>query len=233
MMSPNTEATGSRKSGMALPPLMLEIQTGKHKGRRVRLVDAEVIVGRGEEATIRISSAEVSREHCKLIPELASGQVRVLDLKSRNGTFVDGRPVNGEKVLKAGGTLTVGPLTFLLVGKEEPVAASKNVALKGKVAASDGARLSDDEIAGWLSDYEIPTISANSPTDTAILKKSDSSSAIPQNALSDSQQPPASLLSGTQSGQSKRREFRSVAEEAEDIIRRHFEKIALEEQTAE
>ncbi|WP_437226311.1 FHA domain-containing protein [Planctomicrobium sp. SH661] len=209
---------------MAALPMMLEIQTGKHKGRRVKLTETEVIVGRGEESGIRIASAEVSREHCRLIPD--HGRVRVIDLNSRNGTFVDGRPVNGERMLNPGGSLTVGPLTFVLIGNEESATLKTAVALKGKSGVGD--KLSDDEIANWLSDSEIPTTSPDAPTETAIIKNAPTT----EPAQPVAQQPPSSLLSSSHLQVAKRREFKSVAEEAQDIIRRHYEMLAQEERAS-
>lgn len=215
---------------MAPQSLLLEIQTGKHKGRKVRLAEAEVIVGRGDEAGIRIASAEVSREHCKLIPQ--NGKILVIDLNSRNGTFVDGRPVDGMRWLRPGGSLTVGPLTFTLIGNEESASSPPSaVALKGKKAATD--KLSDDEIVDWLSDSELPAATGNAATETSIIKHSPTAATVDSTTPASPDilpaQPVDVFLSPPQIPASKRREFKSVAEEAQDIIRRHFEMLALEE----
>lgn len=217
---------------MASQPLILEIQTGKHKGRRIRLTDAEMTIGRGETASIRIASAEVSRDHCRLISE--NGRVRVVDLKSRNGTFVDGRPVDGEKLLNPGGLLTVGPLTFLLVGKEEASPLRlPGVRLKGKTGSDDD--LSDDDIAAWLSDMELPTVRANEHTDTSILKQPQLDSRATETATPKPELEETSLslnafgLPNVVARPDRRRQFKSVAEEAQDIIQRHFELLSEQE----
>lgn len=220
---------------MASQPLILEIQTGKHKGRRIRLTDAEMTIGRGENSSIRIASAEVSRDHCKLIAE--NGRVRVVDLKSRNGTFIDGRPVDGEKILNPGGLLTVGPLTFLLLGKEEPnpLLQDPGVRLKGKKGSDDN--LSDDDIAAWLSDTELPTALAHELTDTSIIKRADletqsNEPLVPEPAIEESR------LSLNEFGLPKqpvspdrRNQFKSVAEEAQEIIRLHYESLGEKPQS--
>jgi len=182
---------------------ILEIQTGKHKGRKVRLSQDEVLVGRSESAKIRVASDDVSREHCTLIPN-ADG-ILVRDLGSRNGTFVDGKPVSGEKLLLPGGTLTVGPLTMVLLGPPAAEPPRKaDVKVGGK--SSNDQSLSDDEIASWLSDDQPADPSS---TDTAVdlkspMRPAPASPAVPEPAP-------------------KRREFKSIAEEAQDIIRRHYE----------
>jgi len=214
-------------------PLLLEIQTGKHRGRRVRLTGADVLVGRGEEAAIRIASTEVSREHCRLIP--LQGKVRVIDLNSRNGTFVDGRPVNGERILSPGGSLTVGPLTFLLVGNEETVVQCEvTVALKGRTGTSD--QLSEDKIVDWLSDYELPVSRQNAATETSIMKQDqilpgELPNLPPANGKASSNGDPfrGARPARQPTGPLSRTSARSVREEARDIIRRHLEKMAREQ----
>jgi len=234
---------------MAALPLLLEVQTGKHRGRRVRLTGAEILVGRGEEAAIRIASTEVSREHCRLIP--LQGKVRVIDLNSRNGTFVDGRPVNGERILSRGGSLTVGPLTFLLVGNEETVVQCQvAVALKGRTGTSD--QLSEDKIVDWLSDYELPVSRQNAAIETSVLKQDEilpagllnlnaansnstkSSAGHPQTANgkapSNGNPLPGARPPRKPAVSPHGAPVRTVREEARDIIRRHMEKMAQEQQ---
>ncbi|WP_175517244.1 FHA domain-containing protein [Planctomicrobium piriforme] len=143
----------------------LEVQTGKHKGRQIPLTRPETIIGRGEEARIRIPFPEVSREHCRLT--ISNKSVVVEDLKSRNGTFVDGRPVTKVTVLEPGSTLTIGPVTLLLVGTEPVMEAQLvDVALGGKSAVNE--KISDDDIVSWISDAEIPTLQSMG-LDTASL----------------------------------------------------------------
>ncbi|RMF75104.1 MAG: FHA domain-containing protein [Acidobacteria bacterium] len=49
------------------------------------------IVGRDEQATIRLDDPEVSAEHCRI--EVDAGICRITDLASRNGTTLNDRPV--------------------------------------------------------------------------------------------------------------------------------------------
>ncbi|HWL09420.1 MAG TPA: FHA domain-containing protein [Planctomicrobium sp.] len=135
----------------------LEIQTGKHKGRRIPIKLEEMIIGRGTQARIRIPSPEVSREHCRIIKQ--GHRLIIEDLKSHNGTFINGRPITGKRFLSPGSTLTVGPMTFLLLGAgPPPMRPSSEVMLAGKVAVN--TNYSDDEIVGWLSDNEVASSAA-------------------------------------------------------------------------
>ena len=90
----------------------LVVDSGKHRGRQVPLKGETIIIGRSEEAQVRIGSADVSREHCTLRPT-ASG-VLVEDHGSRNGTLIDDERITAQVLLAAGSTLTVGPMRFRL-----------------------------------------------------------------------------------------------------------------------
>lgn len=67
-------------------------------------------IGRREDCQIRIVSSEVSRQHCQLI--VKSGSLYAIDLKSSNGTFVNGLRIQAPTVLNPGDTLVIGPLVF-------------------------------------------------------------------------------------------------------------------------
>ena len=69
------------------------------------------VIGRGEECTLRIPLAAVSRRHAELIK--GEDELRVRDLASSNGTYVNNRRIN-ETALKAGDRLAVGPIVFTL-----------------------------------------------------------------------------------------------------------------------
>lgn len=77
----------------------------------------KVVVGRRLECDLRIPTNDVSREHC----EISSNGVilKVKDLGSSNGTFVNGRRVT-EAQLKAGDKLGVGPVVFVVQIDGEP-----------------------------------------------------------------------------------------------------------------
>ena len=180
-------------------PVLL-VLTGKHKGKRVRLTDPETVIGRDEAAKIRVATHEVSRQHTLLI--ITEAGLLVRDLSSRNGTFINGAPIAEETILHPGDTLTVGPMTFELEGGD--VVQKQATATKASPSKKD-PKASDDEIAGWLIDE---TNEGLSTSDTTIL------SGKPKSTTSPPPKPKA-----------PKREFKSVAEEAEDIIRRHIESL--------
>ncbi len=180
------------------PPILI-VLTGKHKGKRVKLTDAETVIGRDEGAKIRVATHEISRQHCLLMPHPEGVLVR--DLGSRNGTFINGIPIAEETLLKPGDTLTAGPMTFEL---ERGDASKKSAAPTNARRGKADPKTSDDEIANWLTDDSDAELTAS---DTTILTGRAATPSAPK--------PP----------KTPRREFKSVAEEAEDIIRRHLESL--------
>jgi hypothetical protein len=179
----------------------LIVETGKHKGKRLKLPEGEAVLGRDEEAHVRIASEEVSRTHCLLIS--SPGKLVVRDLGSRNGTFVNGKPIAGDVVLQPGDLLVVGPMGFRLPAGEAEAADAKPIPTKKLNKAEKGSGLSDDEIQAWLG---LGVGEVKSDADTAVMEAAPPSAApiepiVPQ----------------------AKKVFRSVAEEAADIIRRHQE----------
>ena len=67
------------------------------------------VLGRAPEAQVPVSDCWASRLHCVL--ERADGTLRVRDLGSRHGTWVNGALVS-EACLQPGDRLTVGITTF-------------------------------------------------------------------------------------------------------------------------
>jgi hypothetical protein len=67
-------------------------------------------VGRKAPADIIVPGAGVSREHCLI--ELAADQLRVTDLNSTNGTYIDNKRIDRSEVLAVGSVLRVGNVSF-------------------------------------------------------------------------------------------------------------------------
>jgi pSer/pThr/pTyr-binding forkhead associated (FHA) protein len=67
------------------------------------------VIGRGEKCDLRVPVEPVSRRHCEII--LSGSQLKVKDLASSNGTYVNNHRVN-EAALHAADRLIVGPIVF-------------------------------------------------------------------------------------------------------------------------
>lgn len=61
--------------------------------RRLSLLTGENLIGRDDAANIRLDHPVVSRRHARIL--VGDAGARIEDLGSKNGTFVDGRPVLG------------------------------------------------------------------------------------------------------------------------------------------
>ena len=73
--------------------------------------DATLVVGRAEDAGLRIDNHSISRQHCQV--SSVTGVFQVADLNSRNGTQVNGRVVVGQHTLRAGDEITIGQVTLV------------------------------------------------------------------------------------------------------------------------
>src|SRR5215470_3291190 len=92
---------------------------GPLQGNVFPLPQSEVSVGRESTNQLSISDGTLSRRHCVFVPSNGGFQVR--DLNSRNGTLVNGVPVE-EKLLEHGDPIWVGESAFvyLLDERENP-----------------------------------------------------------------------------------------------------------------
>jgi pSer/pThr/pTyr-binding forkhead associated (FHA) protein len=75
----------------------IRVVRGPEPGRIFELTDDVVTIGRGRKNTIIIHDNEISREHCRLVRVLFDYEI--VDLKSTNGTFLNGRPVGETSTL--------------------------------------------------------------------------------------------------------------------------------------
>jgi|GEM_PF-4067081 len=71
-----------------------------------------VVIGRSSKNCIIVlyGVKSVSKEHCRIFKE--SGLIYVKDLDSSNGTYVNGKKIESQTILKTGDTLTLGKLAL-------------------------------------------------------------------------------------------------------------------------
>ena len=197
----------------------LIILTGKHHGKKMALPEGcKLVVGRDEGVAVRLATSEVSRRHCAI--RVRDGITSIEDLGSRNGTIVNDVVIQKRTRLKPGDILRIGPMLFEFQDKA-PVTA--------KAAASEAAPASDevviretseDSVVNWLAEEE----PESAETDTVLAK----SAAAEGDSTTDAAKP-GQTPSGVQATAEadvpppSKKEFESIAEEAQDIIRRHLE----------
>jgi pSer/pThr/pTyr-binding forkhead associated (FHA) protein len=92
-------------------PFFLEVQSGSRKGEKIRLNPGQVVrIGRGEKSDFAFAEdSHMSSAHFSV----DCGTCRLADLKSRNGTLVNGQKVDAA-VLKNGDTIVAGETAFMV-----------------------------------------------------------------------------------------------------------------------
>lgn len=110
------------------------------------MTTAETVIGRHPECTFQINSNMVSRKHAKIVKD--GNQFVVEDLGSGNGTFVNGKKIDGPTGLSHDDRIKLGPI---LLRFETPEGAStpKTAPLPGPTAGTgDGADFNVDVSEG-------------------------------------------------------------------------------------
>jgi len=92
----------------------LEAVSGPLKGRLFPLTKAELSIGRDPSNDVSLLDSLVSRRHCVIRKE--TKEFRLLDLDSRNNTFVGGVPIK-ERVLVHGDQIRVGDSILIFQGE--------------------------------------------------------------------------------------------------------------------
>lgn len=142
----------------------LEGLTDNVKGKRLEMRGDSFLVGRGSTSDIQLEDPQVSREHARL--SYAEGQLRLEDLGSTHGTFVNGDPIK-TSTLKNGDRIRFGGSLFHLH-------VAKGVIAEAEPGQDDIATVmaTEDEIATQLaSEDEIATQLASEDDVSTVLSK--------------------------------------------------------------
>jgi DNA-binding winged helix-turn-helix (wHTH) protein len=82
--------------------------------RAIVLPDGVSIIGRDPDCPVWLDASGVSRRHARIEVERGGAVVRIQDLGSKNGTFVDGVAVRGIAPVGNGGVIQVGSVGLTL-----------------------------------------------------------------------------------------------------------------------
>jgi len=147
--------------------IKLEVLAGKNTGQSIPITGNKFYIGRAEDCHLRPASDMISRHHCAIVTE--ESYVGVRDFGSRNGTFINGEQVIGERELKPGDRLKVGPLEFTVhivhglgAKKRPPVSDLKEAAAR----SAAGPAKNEFDVAGWLEDTADAEPKTRSTTET-------------------------------------------------------------------
>ena len=107
-----------KHSAAELPVLIA--QTGKLNGSRWVLEGDQVLIGRGPECDLVVADRQVSRQHARI--RRTGGGFMLEDLGSKNGTHLNGVPIEREILLQDGDIIQIAlVLRLVFVGTEDTV----------------------------------------------------------------------------------------------------------------
>ena len=139
--------------------IKLKVLKGTGAGKEVRIPTPKCLIGRGEDCHMRPKSEAVSRRHCVIITQ--KGEALIRDLESKNGTFVNGKTIQRDHVLKTGDKVQVGPLAFEVLidhsigGEKKPrVKSIKEAAVRTSASNQETTVIDDSDISDWLDEAD-------------------------------------------------------------------------------
>jgi pSer/pThr/pTyr-binding forkhead associated (FHA) protein len=121
-IAPGVTEQRAREIANRAPTASLEIVRGPFAGACFQVERAVCSLGRGEENDVRIRDDTVSLTHATLLRK--RGAWFVVDLRSMNGTFVDGSRVAGERELCPGARVRLGAVELVFRAIDGETAAS-------------------------------------------------------------------------------------------------------------
>jgi len=115
----------------------LLVMQGRDRGQRFAMADDVITLGRESTCTIQLHDSEVSRKHCELRRD-AAGNVKLTDLGSSNGTYLNGQAVK-ETVLQSGDRIQLGR-TLLLFSLTQAASDNPQLVHQVDIISRDRAR---------------------------------------------------------------------------------------------
>ena len=138
----------------------LKVVGGKQHGSLIPLQTKKFLVGREQDCQLRPSSESVSRHHCVFTMDEFS--VRLRDLGSTNGTFVNGQRVQGQAILQPGDRILIGKLEF-------EIAIHDSVAAVHYARAAAAPAFGSNSDAGFMLN-ELAEMPEPAPTDETLTE---------------------------------------------------------------
>jgi pSer/pThr/pTyr-binding forkhead associated (FHA) protein len=106
------------------------INDGKQKGLFLPLGSRPAVLGRDPSISLQIDDQLASRRHVQVRLDEASNAYVLTDMKSSNGTLINGRPVTGETQLSDNDEITIGSTKLLFTNATPTDGASAMEVLK-------------------------------------------------------------------------------------------------------
>src|SRR5437773_8591583 len=97
-----------RKRGRLMKLSLVVLTPGKMEGKSIPITLSQFLIGRDPQCQLRPASALISKRHCAVLIKADKAFVR--DFDSTNGTAINEEPLKGEREIRHGDRLRVGPL---------------------------------------------------------------------------------------------------------------------------
>ena len=126
--------------------MLMEVE-GPNRGKRYFIEQADVVIGRDETCDLVVPERQVSRQHARIRQE--AGRLVLVDLGSKNGTFVNGQELERPHVLQDGDEIQIAlccKLTFVGVDATAPVVLEETL---------QGLRLDMESKRVWVAGKEV------------------------------------------------------------------------------
>jgi pSer/pThr/pTyr-binding forkhead associated (FHA) protein len=117
----------------------LSMLRGEWAGETVDIPEGKFLIGREVDCHLQSQSPFVSRHHCVLLRDEFA--IRVRDLGSKNGTYVNGERIgSGEPVLSSGDVVSAGEIEFQVIfdqtSEVEPQVSTRSAPAASALAGS-------------------------------------------------------------------------------------------------
>ena len=120
--------------------------SGPLQGATFAWREEDITIGRGDSNRLIVDDAAASRRHCLIRKE--EGRFRIVDLKSRNGSAVNGLPLT-EKLLEHGDEIRIGNSVFQFLAASDSGELSQSVSIE-QVLSSGTATILRSEDSVYL-----------------------------------------------------------------------------------
>lgn len=144
----------------------LKVLRGSSSGRVLEITKKQFVIGRNEKCSLRPNHEAISRKHTAIF--LHQDKVTVRDLKSRNGTIVNGILIDTDVELQTGDELQLGPLHF-----EVTITDDAGVVQDRPATAPVANDEPDDDVTSWLEDNDQTPVSDSTITRQFVMEETE------------------------------------------------------------
>lgn len=116
---PRRTTPSARADGAEAGLVRLVVMNGSQPGRRY-VLDGGAVIGRALDCDVVMDDPEASRKHVRVEHASEGDGYRLVDLGSRNGTFLNGERVKGASPIHFGDKIRLGSQTLLLFARHDP-----------------------------------------------------------------------------------------------------------------